>query len=240
MDSNIEDLLQLQELDRRLDRTREDLSRIPRELEIHDREIQKHRETFAECEKSLEQVRSEQKKCAGDKEDARRRLAEYKTQLLGLKTNQEYKVMLRQIAGLEQHIDDLDSRTIELMYREDETVEEIDGARKVLERSVQRAEKRKELLNAEKRELEEKTAALASERDQRAESVNVRFLRKYEQLRSAGKGLAVVGLIRGACGGCMTNVPPQSAVEIAQGNTFTCPICGRFVVWTEDSSFSGD
>ncbi len=240
MDKNIEDLLCLQELDRRLDRTRDDLDRIPKEIEIHDREIQKHRDTFAGFEQSLEEVRTEQIKCTGDKEDAQKRLADYKNQLLSLKTNQEYRAMLLQISSVEQLIDDLDSRVIELMYREDETTDDIENARKVLDRSVQRAEKRKELLSVEKVELEEQTKTLIFEREESAGTVNIRFLRKYEQLRSAGKGLAVVGLIRGACGGCMTNVPPQSAVEIAQGHTFTCPICGRFVVWTDDSSFAGD
>jgi predicted nucleic acid-binding Zn-ribbon protein len=240
MEKDICDLLNLQELDRRLDRTRDDLSRIPKEIEIHDREIQKHRETFTGYEKSLEEVRALQKKCTSEKEESGMRLVDYKNQLLTLKTNQEYKAMLLQISTFEKLIDDLDSQVIELMYREDETVTEIENARKVLDRSIQRAEKRKELLNAEKKELEEQTNTLTAEREERARVVNIRFLRKYEQLRSAGKGLAVVGLIRGACGGCMTNVPPQSGVEIAQGSTFTCPICGRFLVWTDDSSFAGD
>ena len=240
MDDDIRDLLKLQDIDRKLDRALEDLSRIPREIDIHDQEIMKHRDRFSEHEKSLEEVKAEQKKSVGDKQDAKEKLAEYKNNLLSLKTNDEYKAMLHQIGTVEQAIDDLDSRSIELMYKEDETTLEIESARKTLDRSVSRAEKRKEFLLTEKKELEQEVGSLQVAREKRIEGVNIRFLRKYEQLRSAGKGLAVAGLISGACGGCMTNIPPQSAVEIAQGITFTCPMCGRFVVWTDDSSFAGE
>lgn len=240
MDDDIKDLLKLQDLDRKLDRTLEDLSRIPREIDIHDQEIRKLRDRFSEHEKCLEEVKAEQKKSVGDKQDAKERLADYKNNLLSLKTNEEYRAMLHQISTVEQMIDDLDSRSIELMYKEDETAVEIESARKTLDRSVQRAEKRKEFLQAEKRDLERESESLQVAREKRVAGVNIRFLRKYEQLRAVGKGLAVVGLISGACGGCMTNIPPQSAVEIASGETFTCPICGRFVVWTDDSSFAGD
>ncbi len=240
MDDHIKDLLKLQDLDRKLDRTLEDLSRIPKEIDIHDQEIRKHRDRFSEHEKCLEEVKAGQKQSIVDKQDAKERLADYKNNLLSLKTNEEYRAMLQQISTVEQMIDDLDSRSIELMYKEDATTLEIETARKILDRSVQRAEKRKEFLQTEKRDLEQEVESLQVAREKRVTGVNIRFLRKYEQLRAVGKGLAVVGLIGGACGGCMTNIPPQSAVEIASGATFTCPICGRFVVWTDDSSFAGD
>jgi hypothetical protein len=238
MEEYIEQLLELQKLDVRLDRLREDLERIPGEIAIHERDKEKRRREHEKVEEELREAERLRGECEDEKRKNESRLVEYRKQLLDLKTNEEYRSMLKQIDYTEKRIDDLESEILELLYQEEENGELIERARRKLEKSVARCERRKEALESERLELEEEIALLEEQRDELAEDVKQRYLRKYSQLREAGKGRAVVGLIRGACGGCMTNVPPQSAVEIKSGKTFTCPICGRYVVWTEDSSFA--
>ncbi len=238
MEEYIEQLLQLQRLDVKLDRLREDLERIPGEIAIHERDQEQRRLEHEKVEEELREAERLRGECEAEKRENENRLVEYRKQLLDLKTNEEYRSMLKQIEYAEKKIDDLESEILELLYQEEENGELIEKARKKLEKSVSRCERRKKALEEERAELEEEISALEEDRDRLAEGVRQRFLRKYQQLRNAGKGRAVVGLLRGACGGCMTNVPPQSAVEIKAGKTFTCPICGRFVVWTDDSSFA--
>jgi len=238
MEEYIEQLLQLQKLDVKLDRLREDLQRIPGEIAIHERDQEKRRLEHEKVEEELREAERLRGECEDEKKRNEKKLVEYRKQLLDLKTNEEYRSMLKQIEYAEKRIDKLESEILELLYQEEENGELIEQARKKLEKSVSRCERRKEALKEEQAELEEEIAVREEQRDELAGGVRQRYLRKYSQLRDAGKGRAVVGLIRGACGGCMTNVPPQSAVEIKSGNTFTCPICGRFVVWTDDSSFA--
>jgi hypothetical protein len=240
MEEYIEQLLDLQKLDVRLDRLREDLERIPAEIAIHERDKEKHRRSHEKVESDLREAERLRGERESEKKDNENRLVEYRKQLHDLKTNQEYRAMLRQIEHAEKRVDELESEILELLYQEEENGELIERARKKLEKSVDRCERRKRALQQERRELEEEVAGLEEQRGEIASEIRQRYLRKYQQLRRAGKGKAVVGLVRGACGGCMTNVPPQSALEIKSSKTFTCPICGRFVVWTEDSSFSGD
>lgn len=240
MEEYIQQLLQLQKLDVKLDRLREDLERIPAEIAIHQRDQEKHRQEHEKVEEELREAERLRGECENEKKQGESKLVEYKKQLLDLKTNEEYRAMLRQIDYTRKKIDELESEILELLYKEEENGELIEKARKKLDKSVSRCERRKEALQREEEELAEEIADLSAQRQEIAEDIRQRYLRKYQQLRTAGKGRAVVGLIRGACGGCMTNVPPQSAVEIKAGKTFTCPICGRFVVWTEDSSFAGE
>ena len=240
MEEYIEQLLELQKLDVRLDRLRDDLQRIPAEIAIHERDKEKHREKHESVEADLREAERLRGEREAEKKENENRLVEYRKQLHDLKTNQEYRAMLRQIEHSERRVDELESAILELLYQEEENGELISKARKKLEKSVDRCERRKLALEEERKELEQEVAALEEERGEISSGIGQRYLRKYQQLRKAGKGRVVVGLVRGACGGCMTNVPPQSALEIKAGKTFTCPICGRFVVWTEDSSFAGD
>lgn len=240
MEEYLRQLIDLQNVDKKLDRVRSDLERVPREIEAQLREIENRKAEHLEAEQRLRDVEEEQRECERKKEELISKLAEYKTQLLRLKTNEEYRAMLDQIAYTETKIDEMDSRILELMYSQEEAEADLEESRKNMERGVKRSEKRIDLLREEQRELEEDIRCRTEERDALAEKIKPRYLRKYDQLRLAGKGQVVVGLLHGACGGCMTNVPPQSAVEIKGGAVFTCPICGRFIVWTEDSSFASE
>jgi len=234
MENGLDLLIRLQLLDREIERNRADLDRIPQEMKIAEAENSEARGEYEAVEAGLAGVAAAQKACEKQKEEGRVRLADYRNKLLSIRTNTEYRTMLDQIKFVEQSMDDLDSRTLELMYAEDEVRGKLDAARRKWEHSRDRAERKKVLLGERSVELKASLSELESRRADLAPSLNIRLLRKYEQLRSAGKRVAVVGLVRNACGGCMTNVPPQNAVEIEQGTTYNCPICGRFVVCSGD------
>ena len=61
-------------------------------------------------------------------------------------------------------------------------------------------------------------------------------MKAYTRIRGAYKnGLAVVAVLRDACGGCYAKIPPQRQLEIRQRKRIiTCEHCGRILVaWEE-------
>ena len=51
------------------------------------------------------------------------------------------------------------------------------------------------------------------------------------------KGLAVVPVLKGACGGCFSALPPQRVNVACLGNELVvCEACGRIVVWDGERS----
>lgn len=230
VEQTLSGLLKLQESDTMLDRAKAELAGIPGELALVESELSAARAEFSSVEAKLSELATILKKCEEEKADSRRKLAEYKTKLLSLKTNAEYKAMLEQISFVERRMDDLDSRTLETMYDEDAARKDIAEAGRKLERYSERAKRKTELLAERESVLRAEVDRLSGERSGTASAVPIRLLRKYEQLRASGRSCAVVGLVRGACGGCHTNIPPQNAVEISQGISYSCPICGRYIV----------
>lgn len=236
MEEFIARLLDLQELDKRIDRLKADLESIPGELRIHLKERKAHQSRYEEQKSSFEGILEGQKQLAAERAACTSRIADYRSRLLSLKSNEEYSAMLKQIAHAERTIDEIDSRIIEEMYHEDEAREEIDRARRELERALRRSTAREENLSSRLEETRGLLQGLEEKRREAAARVDAKYLRRYEKARETGHREAVVGIRGGSCGGCLTKIPAQSAGEIRAGVTFSCPICGSFVVWTEDSS----
>jgi predicted nucleic acid-binding Zn-ribbon protein len=64
------------------------------------------------------------------------------------------------------------------------------------------------------------------------EKVDPRLLSSYERIRKNYRnGLAVVAIVRDACGGCFNAIPPQRQSEIRQRKKIiVCENCGRILV----------
>ena len=239
MNDDLKKLIKLQEIDSRLDRVSAEMDEIPREKRIYEREIQSQRNDYENEKKKIKEISEMNKQCFDEKEKALKELADFKNKLLEMKTNEAYRTMLVQIKYVENKISELDIRLLELMYEEESAEENLKETKKVWERNEERFQKRQSILEGQRKALEENINDLRIEREEIKSDINIRLLDKYELLRRANKGNVIVGLNKGSCGGCLTNLPPQTAVEINQGLTFTCPICGRIVIWTDDSSFAG-
>ena len=104
------------------------------------------------------------------------------------------------------------------------------------------------VIEAAQKNLEEKRTALAEvsrltedeelhfqhERQKAIARINKGDLAAYERIRKAKKGMAVVPLKKGACGGCFNRVPPQKLLELRQNERmYTCERCGRIIVSDE-------
>lgn len=109
----------------------------------------------------------------------------------------------------------------------DETLEEIKGREKDL------AEKQDELHMIENERVDE-VKALESEREKLcAEFPDKKLLDNYTCIRKKDtrNGLAVVPVIREACGGCFNHIPPQRRIDIIEAkNIINCEYCGRILV----------
>jgi predicted nucleic acid-binding Zn-ribbon protein len=239
MKEDLKKILLLQDVDSHIDRVSAEIDEIPREKLIHERELESQKTDYEKEKKKLEETRESGRKYNADMEVNENRLAEFKTKLLEMKTNDAYRAMMEQIKYTENRINDLDSKIIENMYEEENGEKDLEEARKIWERNKKRSEKRQDILDGQLEVLKENIEELMAERKEIASEIGKRLLDKYEQLRTAGRGLVVVGLEKGTCGGCLTNIPPQTTVEISQGETYICPICGRFVIWKDDSSMAG-
>ena len=117
--------------------------------------------------------------------------------------------------------------------------EEISDKARLLETAKKNIGAKETNLKHKKGELEKIIAETEKEeqefREQAAKAkdkVDPRLLASYERIRKNYRnGLAVVPIVRDACGGCFNAIPPQRQSEIRQRKKIiVCENCGRILV----------
>ena len=80
-------------------------------------------------------------------------------------------------------------------------------------------------------ESEDEEKSLLKAREKASKGIEDRLLLGYNKIRNnALNGLAVVKVMRGACGGCFNVVPPQRQVDIKERKKIiVCEHCGRIL-----------
>jgi len=91
---------------------------------------------------------------------------------------------------------------------------------------------KKSELNEIIKETEEEEKRLNALLNESMKNVEERYLKAYTRIRNGvSNGLAVVGIVRNACGGCFNNIPPQRQLEIKlHKKILICEYCGRILV----------
>src|SRR5262249_15362910 len=79
-------------------------------------------------------------------------------------------------------------------------------------------------------ELEKEVADQEQARKAACAGIPDQLLRKYEHVQKKKRGLAVVAVKNGICGGCNVSLPPQLTNIMARFDSFeSCPQCHRLL-----------
>jgi predicted nucleic acid-binding Zn-ribbon protein len=161
----------------------------------------------------------------------------YQAQLYQVKSNREYDAVTMEIEAVKIETEKKESRILELMDLEDETAKAIAANEEEMGKIRTQLDKVSKELEKKMAKTEKDEAALKHERDKILHKLNARYASAYERIRRAKNGLAVVPVLRGACGGCFKSLPPQRILEIRQmDRMFLCEVCGRILIWDEDKA----
>jgi predicted nucleic acid-binding Zn-ribbon protein len=167
---------------------------------------------------------------------AENKLAQYRTQQLSIKKNDEYQAMGHQIETLQQQITELEGRELEVMYAIDEAKKKFAAAEAELKANISGHEARIKTLREREANLRAELAGAQAEVAKAREPIPEIKLRVYDRIAMRNAPV-VVAIHGGKCGGCHLKV--SSEVEsAARGKGVdpaaalpTCDQCGRIVYW---------
>ena len=164
--------------------------------------------------------------------DSKALIKKYEEQLKNIRNNREFDSLNKEIEFQNLEIQLAEKRIKEAKASIVAKTDVISGAKI-------RLEDRTNDLNNKNSELESIIAETQKDEDKlvkesvRAEKViDERLLNAYKRLRgNVRNGLAVVPVLRDACGGCFNSVPPQRQMDIAaRKKVIVCENCGRILV----------
>jgi len=230
----LDQLRALQKVDTRIRALERELENLPQELEAAREDLAAVEAKRDQARKAKEEVELRRRALEQDIDTCDANIRRSETTKLKVKTNEEYRALNNEIdhelekkSGLEDLVLASYDEEAEISAR----LKKLKGEAAMVAQGVEEKEKAvQDRMEADRREV----AELREHRAKIVPGIDAPILRRYEGIRAGKSGTAVVTLIRGSCGGCFTQIPPQQAAEVKKRNSLqTCELCGRYLVWDE-------
>lgn len=225
-------LYKLQSIDTEIDKIKILRGELPLEVQDLEDEIAGLQTRVANINEEIASFDTSIKEKESMMKDSKELIKKYDEQLKNIRNNREFDSLNKEIEFQNLEIELAEKRI-------KEAKSSIVGKMDVISSAKMRLDDRTNDLKAKNDELEgiisetKKDEEKLSKESVKAEKViDERLLNAYKRLRgSVRNGLAVVPVLRDACGGCFNTVPPQRQMDIAaRKKVIVCEHCGRVLV----------
>ena len=227
-------VIRLQEVDHRLSDLAREIAALPKHVAEIETKLVSHSRKLEADRAALAANLKERKKCESDIQDQDQKISKLKDQMLGAKTNDQYRAFQSEIDFCQKEIRKSEDRILELMGES----EAFDKNVKVAEAALQEETAQVE---AEKREARERTSAdqksaheLSKERAAMVASIASATYQRYEHIRKAKvhRGQAVAEAVDGRCTACNIAIRLQFYQDLKKGNEIlACESCQRILYY---------
>ena len=228
----VEELIALQELDRRIATLEAATRAIPplvQEFESRLHASRGAREAAGGVHAQLEKTRRLKE---GELKQVEEQAKDKQARLWEIRKNEEYSAVLKEIELLKAKRSALEEEILLLFDQIEEATRavaarEADLREREAEFSRLRAAKEAELAR-----LQREMAEFTKQRAGQARCIEAGLLQSYTRLLKSRGGLAVVPVKDGSCSGCFVALTPQAHTEVRKGEALmTCANCQRILFW---------
>jgi uncharacterized protein len=183
-------------------------------------------------QEELENLRKRRREKDTQLQTGQEMLKRTRERLFEVKTNKEYQSMLKEIETLEGKNSHMEDEIISVL----EELDRLEAAMKAKESELSASrlhyEGQRAKLNDELSAIEEELEVCVRKSGELRKGIPSDLLRKYEQIKGVGRGLAVVSVWKEICDGCHVSIPPQLYNELQKSSVLiTCPNCNRILYW---------
>jgi predicted nucleic acid-binding Zn-ribbon protein len=235
-------LLDLQELDSRLDRLAHQRRTLPElaDIEKYEARLAELRDAIVGAETELSDADREQRKVENDVDVVRTRMTRDQQRLdTGAVGNaKELENLQHELASLAKRQADLEDLVLEHMERRDEIEHRAVALRAERDTVTAALAEAAERRDATFTVIDTEADSLRGERGGLAAEVTDDLLALYEKVRASSGGLGAAALHRGQCTGCHLSLPPTDLSRFRaapEDEVLRCEECRRILVRRPDS-----
>src|SRR5579871_2973235 len=226
-------VIQLQSLDERIALLDKEVAALPKQIAALEKTLESHVRKLEADRAALAANQKERKKLEGDIQMHDQKISKLKDQMLGAKTNEQYRAFQHEIEFIEKEIRKAEDRTLELMAES----EPLDGNVKKAEIALK---EEKQVVEAEKTRAKERTAVdrasieqLRTERAVAVAKLPPATITTYDRIRKKWRGATMIAEAKsGRCSACHIVLRPQYLQDLkTTGQMMLCESCGRFLYY---------
>ena len=231
MENRLKHLYALQLVDLQLQEIHEMKGDLPKIVDELEEKVGALKAKSKELTAAIKQIKIDRDKADVDIVDLAEKVEKYKSQQLNVKSNKQYDALTKEIDAAEKKSSQLEKEMDLSEGKLEVSKQDLETVAKQLEEVSQEYDERKKELREVNKEHEKEELHLQHQREKAVVRIDKSDLDRYERIKNAKSGVAVVPIKRNACGGCFSRVPPQKMLEIRQNSKlYTCEHCGRILV----------
>jgi predicted nucleic acid-binding Zn-ribbon protein len=235
--NKLDTLFELQKIDSEIDRIRTIRGELPLEVQDLEDEIGGLETRLAKLNDELKNLETEMVDRKQESKDSEAAIIKYKERQDNVRNNREFESLAKEI-----EFQELEIKLHEKKGKEGKI--KLEGKKEIIVEAEERLAEKKSDLALKQAELDAIVSETQKDEDRLTKAstdakknIEERLLAAYSRLRLNSKnGLAVVEVVRGACGGCFNKIPPQRQLDIVtKKKILVCEHCGRIL-----TPFSGE
>ena len=159
-------------------------------------------------------------------------MVKYKEQLYLVKSNKEYDSLNHEIDHIKTNISNFETQLLNLIEEKEELEETIKMKTDNIETITASLSSNKIELQSAMAETQNEQKELEKNRSTLFKDIEPIKLNAYEIIRQSREGPGMVSIIGQACGGCYSQLPPQTVIEIKKSaDIITCSSCSIMLFW---------
>ena len=234
MHASLKLLIDLQSTDQKIADLSSQIDAIPKEIQALEKQLSDFIHAHEERQHRLTANQKERRDLEGEIQLAQQKISKHKDQLYQVKTNEQYRAMLKEIENEESNIRSVEDQILEKMIDAEELQKQVKAA-------AARLEEEKSRVAAEKNRKESLAKGSSEERDQAlqqrkelADALKPDVLVLYERVRKGRGGRALAEVRNGMCTGCNVLLRPQLYNDVrASEALYECENCARILYSVE-------
>jgi len=228
-------LIDVQEIDKVIQEVTQGLARLPEELKAGEAALEELKAAHATRLQELANLKAQRRDTEMEMADMEEGIKNSRQRLMEIKSNIEYKAMLKEIAFKEDQRDQRETRIIEFMDLMEtqnrliaEQIGQMEGQEAIL------VQQRQEVA-AQVAKMQRQLAELAERRKKLRKVVPAPLMKRYEFIRQRRNSSAICPVHEGVCLGCHMNILPQQFIDLQKGlEILQCPHCQRILYWADE------
>jgi len=227
-------VVEVQQLDQQVAGLTVLIDSLPAQIQTLQSQLDDFIHAHEERKKRLAANLKERKDLEGEIKVIQEKITKHKDQLYQVKTNEQYRAMLKEIEGEEGNIRKIEDQVLEKMIEAEDIQKHIQEAASRLEGEKARvAAEIKRLQDERQRDLDGREHLQARRKDVAA-TLSGSVLALYERIRTYRTGAAVAEVRDGLCTACNVRLRPQIYNEVRSNEAvLTCENCSRIVYYLE-------
>jgi predicted nucleic acid-binding Zn-ribbon protein len=207
------------------------IKRIEDELGVIEKKHQEELDRFEALKKSGRDIDRET-------QDLDVKVEKSSIKLSNIKSNKEYKAVLKEIDDLKKAKFQGEEKSLQIMEEIEVLREKCQGSEKELAEGRKKLDKEKNEVQTELKALDEELRLFEKKRDLLSQTVEQDLLKKYLLLKERKQGQAISPVSQAVCQVCHMKIPPQMYNELIKGDSLLrCTNCGRIMYWADDEQY---